>query len=351
LSLSVYRIDPLHDSRWANLVEKHPKASVFHSVAWLKALRDTYGYEPVAFTTSPPSSELRNGLVLCRIKSWLTGSRLVSLPFSDHCEPLCDEIKDLDFLIRYLQTVLERMGWKYLEVRPINGNFGHTSDANSFLPAARYLLHVLDLRPELDQLFRSLDKDSIQRRIRRAERGGLVEKCGNSDDLLSDFYDLFVITRKRHGLPPPPYTWFANLILHQGKALEIRLAYKDKIPISAILNLKYKDIVYYKYGCSNYDYSKFGATPWLFWRAIVEAKAMGATKFDLGRTEEQNAGLIVFKNHWVPEPSQLLYWKFPGNPSLDSIDGWKLTWAKRVFSKMPKRLLKVTGKLLYRHIG
>jgi hypothetical protein len=349
--MKIYQFDPTQDPRWARFVEQHPRASVFHSVAWLQALRQTYEYEPVAFTTSPPTSELKNGLVLCRIRSWVTGSRLVSLPFSDHCEPLCDTTEDLDFLIRYLQTLLERKNWKYLEVRPINGKFGYTSENNNFKPATTYLLHVLDLRPELHQLFRSLDKDSIQRRIRRAERGGLVEKCGNSDDLLKDFYGLFVMTRKRHGLPPPPYSWFANLVQHQGESLEIRVAYKDKKPISAMLNLKHKDTVYYKYGCSDSAYNNFGATPWLFWRAIVEAKSNGATKFDLGRTEEDNKGLVAFKNHWTPEPSRLFYWKFPGNPSLDSPEGWKLKLAKRVFSIMPKALLEVTGKMLYRHIG
>ena len=72
------------------LVERHPKASVFHTPAWLQALRWTYGDEPVVFTTSPPTAELTNGVVFCRVKSWLTGRRLISLPFSDHCEPLCD---------------------------------------------------------------------------------------------------------------------------------------------------------------------------------------------------------------------------------------------------------------------
>src|SRR5215467_14482639 len=85
-----YQLDPIKDLRWAALVEKHPHASVFHSVAWLQALRNTYGYEPVVFTTSPPHAELTNAMVFCRIESWLTGRRLVSLPFSDHCEPLCD---------------------------------------------------------------------------------------------------------------------------------------------------------------------------------------------------------------------------------------------------------------------
>jgi hypothetical protein len=333
------------------LVERHPLASVFHTVAWLQALRRTYGYEPVAFTTSPPTSELKNGLVFCHVDSWLTGSRLVSLPFSDHCEPLFDSNGDLNFLIRHLQTALEHQKWRYLELRPITWNFGQTNDRIGFLPAATYFLHILDLLPDLEEVFRSLDKDSVQRRIRRAERAGLVEKCGRSDDLLKEFYALFVATRGRHHVPPIPYEWFRNLIQCQGKALEIRLAYKDKTPIAAILTLQFKDVVYYKYGASDARFNKFGATPWLLWRAIEAAKSNGAIRLDLGRTEGDNAGLLAFKNHWVPQPKPLIYWKFPDTSSLDMVNGWKLKMAKHVFSCMPDRLLTIMGKLFYRHIG
>ena len=79
--LPVYRIDPLKDERWVRFVEEHPDASVFHTPAWLTALERTYGYEPVVFTTSPPDAELKNAIVFCRIESWLTGHRIVSLPF------------------------------------------------------------------------------------------------------------------------------------------------------------------------------------------------------------------------------------------------------------------------------
>jgi GNAT acetyltransferase-like protein len=346
-----YEIDPTKDVRWAELVERHPRASVFHTVGWLEALRRTYGYEPVVFTTSSPTGELKNGMVFCRINSWLTGHRLVSLPFSDHCEPLCDSAEDLDFLIRYLRTSLEHRKWKYLEIRPINGNFGQTGAGIGFLPAATYFFHALDLRPDLNKVFRGLDKDSVQRRIQRAQRAGLVERCGRSDDLLKDFYALFVTTRGRHHVPPIPLAWFRNLIQCQNKALEIRLAYKDETPIAAILTLQFRDVVYYKYGCSDARFNKLGATPWLLWRAIVAAQSNGATEFDMGRTQDDNEGLLAFKNHWVRQPKRLVYWNFPGTPTLDSAGGWKLRMAKRVFSCMPDKLLAITGRVLYRHIG
>lgn len=349
--MQIYQIDPTRDERWTNLVTRHPKASVFHTVGWLKALRQTYQYKPVVFTTSSPTSELKNGLLFCRVESWLTGHRLVSLPFSDHCEPLCDPGDDLNLLIGYLQTMMERQSLKYLEVRPVNGNFGQMSKANGFRPAARYYIHLLDLRRDLDEVFQSLDRDSVQRRVERAQRGGLTEKSGRSEDLLKDFYALFVMTRGKHRLPPIPYAWFRNLIWFNGEALEMRVAYKDNTPISGVLTLRWRDVVYYKYGCSNTRFNRFGAMPWLLWNAISTAKLNGATQFDMGRTEEENTGLLAFKNHWVPNPLRLIYWRFPEISSLTAADGWKLKMAKHVFSSMPDSLRTVAGKLIYRHIG
>ena len=349
-AMNFFQIDPTQDARWSALVAIHPKASVFHTVGWLKTLQSTYGYEPVAFTTSSPSDELKNGLVFCRVNSWLTGRRLVSLPFSDHCEPLSDSADELNFLIRHLQTTVEHEKWKYMEIRPNAVDFSQAGDGVDLMPAATHSLHILDMRPDLDEVFRGLDKDSVQRRVQRAERASLVEKRGRSEDLLKSFYALFVTTRGRHNLPPIPYTWFRNLIHHQNEALEIRLAYKEETAVAGILTLQFKGTVYYKYGCSDVQFNNLGAMPWLLWNAIAAGKSTGALKFDMGRTEAGNAGLLAFKNHWVPQPRRLVYWKFPDASPIGE-DGWKLRMAKRVFSFMPDRLLTITGNLIYRHIG
>ena len=238
-----------------------------------------------------------------------------------------------------------------MEIRPISEDFGEAGATIGFRPAGKYLLHMIDLRANLDDIFRSFDKDSVQRRIQRAERAGLVEKCGASKDLLNAFYDLFVTTRGRHQVPPPPYAWFQNLVQCQDEALGIRVAYHDDIPIAAILTLRFGTTGYFKYGCSDARFNRFGATPWLLWRAIAAAKSDGALEFDMGRTQSANAGLLAFKNHWVAKPKRLIYWKFPNIPSFDSQGSWKLKMAKRVFSSMPQKLLAITGRLIYRHIG
>src|ERR1700679_1853559 len=163
--LRAFPLDPTKDARWSRFVELHPKASVFHTVGWLQTLQHTYGYEPLAVTTSPPDTELANGVAFCYITSWLTGRRLVSLPFSDHCEPLCNSTEQLDFLLRYLQTARKQQNWRYVEFRPINGIFGQLAEAAGFRPGARYFLHRLDLRLDLADVFAILADDYVQLRI------------------------------------------------------------------------------------------------------------------------------------------------------------------------------------------
>lgn len=350
-NLCCYVTDPMQDPRWTRLVEKHSRASVFHTKDWLRALVSTYKYQPVVYTTSPPEVELSNGLVFCQINSWLTGRRLVSLPFSDHCEPLCDSAEDLNFLLQFLQASRSRQNWKYLQIRPLHGAFTQTYSATGFLPSDEYHFHSLDLTPNLEDIFNGLDRDSVQRRVLRAKRAGLIENTGRSQKLLQDFYTLFLMTRRRQRIPPTPHIWFQNLIYEMGETLEIRVAYNKNTPIAAILMLQFKDTVYYKYGCSDALFSNYGATPWLLWNAITSAKSKGATKFDLGRTDRDNPGLLAFKNHWAPNPKPLIYWRYPGPAIRDSTADRKWKLAKGVFVHLPDRLQAKIGELLYPHIG
>jgi hypothetical protein len=91
--------------------------------------------------------------------------------------------------------------------------------------------------------------------------------------------------------------------------------------------------------------------PLLLWQAIQDSKALGAREFDLGRSELDNEGLIAFKNHWVREHAEIVYWRYPAPDALTTEKDWKLNIVKHVCGWMPHRLLAMTGNLLYRHIG
>src|SRR5262249_40551519 len=143
--------------------------------------------------------------VFCRVKSWLTGWRLVSLPFSDHCEPLVSSPDELTCLVAHVQNSVDRAEWKYVEIRPASLQPGPQTKLGK---SAVYYFHSLDLRKSRQDLFRSFHKDCVQRKIRRAERESLKYEEGTSEVLLKKFYRLLVMTRRRQHLPPQPLTWF-----------------------------------------------------------------------------------------------------------------------------------------------
>jgi len=346
--MNVYKIDPLRDPRWTALVKRHPDASAFHTPGWLEALHRAYGYSPVVFTSSPPGTELTNGVVFCHISSWMTGRRLVSLPFSDHCEPLADSPDELDSLLGSLESDSKRECWKYIEIRPINARIG---EQTGFVPRQIFCLHKLDLRPPLSELFRRFHKDSVQRKVRRAEREGLAYEEGRSESLLHGFFHLFLQTRRRHKLPPQPVDWFRNLLDCLGDQCKIRVASKDGRAIAGMLTLSYKQSMVYKYGCSDERFHNLGAMAFLFWKAIQDAKREGFLEFDMGRTDLDNPGLITFKEHWSTTRSTLTYWRCPGGASSIADTDRKMRIAKSLFARLPDGLLAASGRLLYRHIG
>jgi CelD/BcsL family acetyltransferase involved in cellulose biosynthesis len=342
-------IDPLRDPRWPEFLQNHPNASIFHSPGWVEALRRTYGYQPVVFTTASPSQGLSNGLLFCRINSRFTGRRLVSLPFSDHCEPLTDTTENLTELLRFLEQNLQKEKWRYVELRPLN--YRGSSPAGFEQTQASYI-HTLNLSPSQDEIFRSFNKDSIQRKIRRAEREGLTYEEGRSEQFLNQFYQLLLRTRRRHQLPPQPREWFRNLIECLGDQLKIRVASRDGQPMASILTLQFKNVMVYKYGCSDAKYHNLGPMHLLFWKSIQEAKNKGLKEFDLGRSDADNAGLVEFKDRWGATRSTLTYLRYPaGHTKKASREGWGVRFAKQLFLHMPDGFLEAAGKLLYRHVG
>jgi len=355
MSPTVYRIDPVLDPRWPAFLTLHANASVFHTPEWLTALRRTYRYQSVAFTTSAPGEELKNGMVFCRVQSWLMGCRMVSLPFSDHCQPLVDNPDDLRLLVSYLKEQLDGGKWKCIELRPLVSSGSSLETQPYFSHNEEFHFHKLDLRPDLDAVFRNFHKSCVQRKIQRGEREHLEYEAGRSERILTKFYDLLLLTRRRHQLPPQPMAWFRNLLACLGDKVTVRIVSKDGQPIASILTLFYKNSLVYKYGCSDARFHNLGGMPFLFWRTIQEGKELGAQEFDLGRSAADNPGLVAFKDHLGADCSKLYYCRASqdGSGNLTAVGpaDWRLRLVKGAFARMPDPLLKIAGNLLYRHVG
>jgi len=346
--MTVDCIHPLTDARWKPFVERQPRASAFHTTEWLEALRHTYGFEPLAVAVVTPEGEIRSAILYSAIESWLTGRRMVSLPFTDHCEPLVESEGDFQLLCEQLCRTCDENHYGYVELRPFTMS---PPDDSGFAEGGRFYMHSLNLRLSLEEIFAALNKDSTQRKIRRAEREGLTYRRGNSEELLHYFFPLLVRTRRRHGVPPQPLEWFRNLLACMEDAAVIRVALKDEQPIAATLTLSFRDTVIYKYGCSDESHHPLGGMALVFWRMIQEAQMEKAVAVDLGRTDLDNPGLATFKEHWGAIRSPLTYWRYPAKAAGMPRSGWKAKLGTKLFSAMPETLLVASGRILYRHFA
>lgn len=345
--MTVYAFDPLADPRWPELLARHPHASIFHTPGWLRSLQRTYRFTPMGFTTSPPNGELRNALVFCAVRSWITGHRLVSLPFSDHCDPLVDSAAELQALCLHVEQYRVNARWKYAELRPAKCVL---AAPQPFGGAEQFYLHRLDLRPSADDLWRGFHRDSIQRRIDKARRERLEYEEGASEALLGKLYHLLGLTRRRHRVPLQPLAWFRNLVDGLGPALCIRIVSRNGQPAAGVLTLTHGTTVVYKYGGSDVRYNALGGMPLLFWAVIEDAKRRGAEELDLGRSDQDNSGLIVFKDRWGARRSTLTYWRSPVHAP-QGLSSGRLAVARRVFDRLPTPLRQATASVIYRHLA
>jgi lipid II:glycine glycyltransferase (peptidoglycan interpeptide bridge formation enzyme) len=135
------------------------------------------------------------------------------------------------------------------------------------------------------------------------------------------------------------------------------VASKDGVPVAGILTLSFKKTMVYKYGGSDAAHHPLGSMPFLFWRAIQEAKAHGIEELDLGRSDLDQPGLIAFKDHLGATRSELAYYFLPerrvgrAREGMLAHDGPLARVARRLVAHLPDAALDLTGRLLYKHLG
>ena len=217
-------LDPLSDRRWDQLATSHPDCDIFHSSAWARVLCKTYRHRPFYLHLSQGSETI--ALVpIMEVASALTGRRGVCLPFTDFSSPLLFDEFALPLVMSKVSDIARKRKWKYFEFR------GGNKPSTSAVPAEIFYGHKLDLRHDSDQLFAGF-ASSVRRAVRKAERSNLTVEVTRTREALNTFYRLHVKTRRRHGLPPQPLSFFLNIheeILKQNLGFVV-LARRESSP-------------------------------------------------------------------------------------------------------------------------
>ena len=130
--------------------------------------------------------------------------------------------------------------------------------------------------------------------------------------------------------------------------MRIHVAARDGAPIAAILTLRFRNSLVYKYGASDARFHKLGGMPFLFWQAIQDACATGCEELDLGRSDMGQDSLALFKDRLGAERSILTYYR---QPQLAGQTDWHARAVRWMFQRLPDPALLLGGRLFYRHLG
>ncbi len=345
MNIDLEIINPLEYPGWDELLRSRD-CSFFHSSHWARVLHDSYGYRPSYFAVVS-HGELTACIPVMEVRSILTGTRGVSLPFTDYCIPLVPAGFSLNDLFGNLVQYGIKSGWQSIEMR------GGQMLPQGWPSSSHYFGHTLDLLPEDENLFPTF-KDSTRRNIRKAQREGVTIIMSTASDGMEEFYRLNCLTRKAHGLPPQPLHFFRNIhdhVLSKGHGFIALARLKGNVVAGAVF-FQFGKRALYKYGASDRRYLHVRPNDLVMWEAIRWCRSHGHTTLCFGRTEPENEGLRDFKLGWGTHESMIRYSKFDIQKDRfleRGSDGQGFPAA--VFRRMPLPFLKFIGRALYRHVG
>ena len=229
--------------------------------------------------------------------------------------------------------------------------------ANSFnsprVQPTKFYGHTLDLRSGAEELATRF-ASPVRRAIRKAERSGVKAVIVRNRAAINDFYQLHVQTRRRHGLPPQPVSFFLNIyehIINRGLGF-IVLAQHGPRPIAAAIFFRFGKNALYKYGASDKRFQELRANNLVMWQGIQFLARNGAEKLHFGRTEQENEGLRRFKLSWNTQEETIDYFRVDpsGRQCLAPARSHDSGLHKKVFGRLPLLLNRLAGSMIYPHL-
>ena len=349
-------ITPAEETEWDDFVKSHPLGWVTHLSAWKHVLERSFPQiRGSLLVLRGRNGSIRAGLPIYEVKSLLTGKRLVSIPFATRSHPICQDPEDLKILFSEILRMGVERQIPRVSIQCVASEETLEQVAGNVV-SNRFKAHTLQLSPGSQVLFNRLHTSAIKKKIRRAEKHGVLVRALSSDEDLRTFYKLYSVTRKRIGLPPHPELFVRNLWeqFAPKDQMEGFLAERDGAAVAGLLVFKFRDRVSAEYLGSKKESHSYGAVQLLYWHSIVEASRQGYLYFDFGRTDERNIGLMEFKNRWGTSVTSLPIYSQLEKPNATRAlygESKRTRILKEVLKRTPVPILTEIGKYYYRHLG
>ncbi len=346
--MTQYNVDFLHEDDHAgynSFIHDSPEALYEHSLEIKNLITNYFKFTP-RYLVAKLDNNIVGALPLFMANSLIEGKRYVSIPFfpfggvigiDDECKKaLLEKAKEIS------------KDGKFLEIRQkevldenLSKDFVRQSPITDFL---------IELKYSEKEMFDSFSKD-VRYDIRKAQKNNLGVKIGKDKKNLNDFYNVYLNTRKKRGIPAWPYGLFKEALKTCDTAVAV--TYLQDKPIAAAFLFFEKDTIEYAFAGTDYKYNKISPYYLMLWEIIVYGIKNKYKLLDMGgSTKEMNDGnMYVFKEKWATIKREIPYYFYsatPANiPSLKRKFGLYRIYG-RVWSKLPKFVIRIISPYVIR---
>jgi len=338
-------VRPFTDSdatAWEQYVLAHPSATVFHPLAWSRAVEAAYPHKPVHLTAWA-GEKLVGVLPLFFVKSAFVGRVLVSVPYATYGGILADNDTVSAALLAAAEQVSKDTNAEYLELRHRDAN---TLD-----------LHVIDrydtFRKDLPATAGEI-LPALPRKTRAAARkGDKLNTVEIGPNLVDEIYDLYAFTLRRLGSPNYRRSLFHELQRGFGDDCVCLVVRHEGKPVAGVISYVFRDEIVPYFSGSLPEGTRLNANNVMYLKLMEHAVERGLRSFDFNRTRRDNAGPHGFKRYHGFEPTPLHYQislnKAAELPNLTPSNR-KFALAGRMWKKMPLWFTRPAGSFLTRWI-
>lgn len=293
MSLTVTKAMAADAPGWDAFVDSHPEGRFCQLWGFRQVLEQAYGYHCVYLNIC--SNQERIG-VFPSIVARHSSPRLVSQPFNEYGGPITkplspDEYSELG------QALLMAAHEQHCRSVEIRGGIGCETAERANLwtrkPLHRYA--VLNLA-DPDTLWRRTLTHEARKGVNQARKAGLQGEIRRSRSAVEDpFYDLYLASMKRLGVPPHPRRFFDHLAAALGDRVVSAWVLSREQPVSVLLGLLTGKRIQIWITASDAKFWASRPNDLAHWE-LIQWAAQNLRVFDFGSA--RYAGQIRFKKKW-----------------------------------------------------
>lgn len=292
-------VTPQNQDEWEAIIQQCPNSTAFQSLTWRDALASAFKQLTPVYLLIKEEDSLIGGIPAFVFQP-IPGIRLwQSMPWNlfggIHLMNSVDV--NPETLVTSIETAAMKNGW--CEIRWTLTPEQTATYGNFFIESGYtrtdHFTHLLKMDGDVDTLWRAYNK-RVRGAVRKAEKSGVEVTDTNSEEALSTFYDMYLMTVKRLGGTPKPRVLMQTLL--QRKIAKLAIATYRGTIIAGLLYLRFNKTVTLWCEASVPAFLKYRPNNAIFHHIITQACHEKYEQVDFGASPPENTGLIAHKEQY-----------------------------------------------------